>query len=228
MEINEIKYNNKGEPFIILERAAEKCTQKHTYYKIQFLKSGYINILRSDDINKGCVKDKLSKACRGVGSIGYINTREYFHEYKIWSNMIDRCYNTSSKSYKYYGAKGVRVCERWHRFDYFVEDIRKLPGFDENLFNTRDLKLDKDLLSKGAKIYSPSTCMWVSDLLNQKVRALQIGTEKQRFAVFPDGHIEKIYNLSNFCKTHNLHRQNVNLCLAGKQKTSKGFKFYKE
>ena len=33
--------------------------------------------------------------------------------YKIWLGMKRRCYNSKNDSYKYYGARGVRVCSEW-------------------------------------------------------------------------------------------------------------------
>lgn len=35
-------------------------------------------------------------------------------------------------------------------------------------------------------------------------------------------------NVGDFCKANNIHRQNVNLCLAGKQKSTKGFTIFKD
>ena len=228
MKIGEIKTNNNGLDFIVTGKDVEKSDSKHTYYNIRFVESGYEDSVRSDSINKGLVKDNLSKSCCNVGMVGYINTREHFHEYKIWENMIYRCYCPTDKSYQYYGAKGVTVCERWHRFDYFCSDISSIHGFDKSLFDKHLLRLDKDLLSINEKIYSPQTTMWVSDLTNQKRRVNEYNSRNKKFAIFPDGHKEQIMNVTDFCKTYGLHRQNVNLCLAGKQKETKGFKFYKE
>lgn len=205
----------------------EKADSNHIYYNIRFLESGYEDCVRGDSIKNGWVKDNLSKTLCGIASIGYINSREHFREHHIWSNIIHRCYDPNDKSYKYYGAKGVKVCERWLRFDYFFEDMKKIKGYDEELFQQHKIRLDKDILSKDQKIYSLKTTMWVSDLINQKQRTKEYNTKHSKFAVFPDGHIEQIYNISDFCKQHNLHRANVTNCLAGKQKTSKGFRFYK-
>ena len=213
---------------MVIDKDKNKSDYKHTYYKIKFLESGYEDSVRSDSIEKGLVKDNLSKSCCGIGMIGYINTREHWKEYKIWENMIYRCYCKSDKSYKFYGQKGVTVCERWLRFDYFFQDIITLNGYDAQLFAENKLRLDKDILSVNEKIYSPQTTMWVSDLTNQKRRTVEYNNKNKKYAIFPDGHIEKILNVSDFCKTYGLHRQNVNLCLCGKQKSSKGFKFYKE
>src|SRR5216683_5276646 len=42
-------------------------------------------------------------------------------EYTAWRNMINRCYLTRNNSYKYAGARGITVCERWlHSFENFI------------------------------------------------------------------------------------------------------------
>ncbi|PGX99820.1 hypothetical protein COE39_02820 [Bacillus thuringiensis] len=76
--------------------------------------------------------------------------------YQTWKNMKDRCYCKTNGNYKYYGAKGVTVDERWHDFDNFVYDIdnRMLNG---HLLYNPDYHLDKDL--KCGKIYSLENCV---------------------------------------------------------------------
>ena len=33
--------------------------------------------------------------------------------YRIYRNMISRCYNKNAKDYKYYGGKGIHMCQSW-------------------------------------------------------------------------------------------------------------------
>ena len=44
-----------------------------------------------------------------------------------WSRMLTRCYNPKSDRYKNYGAKGVRVTRRWHKFENFLADMGPRP-----------------------------------------------------------------------------------------------------
>lgn len=230
--IGEIFKNNIGLEFKVISKDYNKSDSKHTYYNIEFVISGYTDSARTDSIKKGTVKDKLSKTLCSVGIIGYANTKENYQEYKIWANMINRCYNTKDKSYKYYGEKGVTVSERWHRFDYFLNDVPLIQGYNEELFKNKELKLDKDILFENSKnknkVYSLETCMWITDKENQIQRTLEYNNKHKKYAIFPDGHEELILNVTEFCKNNNLHRQNVNLCLINKQKSTKGFKFYKK
>ena len=48
--------------------------------------------------------------------------------YKSWIDMKTRCYNKKAENYKYYGALGVTVCERWLvSFENFLEDMGEAP-----------------------------------------------------------------------------------------------------
>lgn len=74
--------------------------------------------------------------------------------YTAWRNMISRCYDTRNKDYKYYGDKGVLICDEWKRYSNFKSwfDLHYINGF----------QIDKDIKAEGNKIYSPNTCMFIS------------------------------------------------------------------
>lgn len=46
----------------------------------------------------------------------------------VWKSMIRRCYDSKSPDYKYYGLKGITVCDRWRdSLDNFIADIGVIP-----------------------------------------------------------------------------------------------------
>ncbi len=50
-------------------------------------------------------------------------------EYFVWAKMIARCHNPRHPNYKYYGARGITVCDRWRKsFADFLADIGQRPG----------------------------------------------------------------------------------------------------
>ena len=76
--------------------------------------------------------------------------------YRIWCAMIQRCYNPNASKYKYYGGRGVTVCDRWrYSFENFEADMGDRP---------KGYQLDKDILSpyKSGMIYCPEYCQWVT------------------------------------------------------------------
>ncbi len=47
--------------------------------------------------------------------------------YLVWGSMIQRCTNQKRDSWKFYGGRGVKVCERWRTFANFAEDMFPRP-----------------------------------------------------------------------------------------------------
>lgn len=54
--------------------------------------------------------------------------------YMPWASMKQRCHNPNSDDYKHYGARGIRVCERWaNSFAAFLEDMGERPSQSHTL-----------------------------------------------------------------------------------------------
>ena len=153
-----------GNKFIV-EELAYRDKYHVAHYKIRFIESGFVTIATSAHIrgSKGRrPQDRLSPSVFGVGIMGYAYGKDSPKLFDVWRSMIARCYNQKNPSYKTYGGKGVTVCDRWKRFDYFLEDIKEVPGYDQDAINDGKLVLDKDLLSNGTPIYSKETCCFIT------------------------------------------------------------------
>lgn len=48
-------------------------------------------------------------------------------EYTNWEHMNQRCNNPKHKHYKYYGGRGITICERWKDFKNFYDDMGQKP-----------------------------------------------------------------------------------------------------
>lgn len=95
-------------------------------------------------------------------------------EYDAWYGMLRRCY-----SEKYHAKcptyKDVTVCDEWLYYPNFYEWLHEQENFEKWL-NGNMWALDKDILVKGNKIYSPDTCCLVPDNINK----LLIKSDKTR------------------------------------------------
>lgn len=50
--------------------------------------------------------------------------------YRIWCSMRQRCNDPGCNAYKYYGARGIKVCTRWSDFANFLTDVGERPHPD--------------------------------------------------------------------------------------------------
>ena len=80
-----------------------------------------------------------------------------FPAYEVWHAMLKRCYNLDYK-YKHQTYKEVICCSSWLLFTNFA------IWFKNNY--VKDWQLDKDILIKENKIYSPETCILVPREIN--------------------------------------------------------------
>lgn len=99
-----------------------------------------------------------SKSCGCLRAIGASIAGVRTPEYCCWQNMITRCERQNARSYKNYGARGVKVCDRWRHgengstgFECFLADVGKRPakGFSLDRFD-------------NARGYEPENCRWAS------------------------------------------------------------------
>lgn len=103
----------------------------------------------------------LNKKVCGVGNcdVRDIRFNGNVDVYQAWRGMLDRCYNSNPNKYPSY--KGCSVCEEWLTFstfrDWFYNPIN---GYKKGYH------LDKDILVRGNKVYSPDTCCFVPKEIN--------------------------------------------------------------
>ena len=135
-----------------------------TNVEIQFLKTGFETSARLDHVKSGKIKDRYVPSVYGVGIVGNkypikvndVQTKEY----GLWKSMLRRCYsdNFKKKNPTYIDCE---VSDKFKSYEYFYEWCNKQIGFGVDGF-----EIDKDLLIKGNRVYSESTCVFLPQEIN--------------------------------------------------------------
>lgn len=93
------------------------------------------------------------------GYRGGVN-RKSSTSYQVWIDMVRRCYNEKHPAFKWYGAKGITVCDEWHNsFESFLNDMGDKP---------KGMSLDRMDVLKG---YYAGNCRWATDIEQQRNRS---------------------------------------------------------
>lgn len=144
-----------------------KVVERISTYEVmvEFISTGYITKTAAANIRNGNVKDRMRPSVCGVGYIGgneKLSMTGGVHSkvYRVWGNMIKRCYDSELKK-KLPTYEGCSVSEEWHNFQNFhawYESCEK--------HGRTDMQVDKDILVYGNKIYSEETCLLVTPKIN--------------------------------------------------------------
>ena len=117
------------------------------------------------NFKKGLIRNPFHKSLCGVGFIGNFNGfASHEKSYKYWESMINRCYaECSLKKAETY--RDCVVCEEWLCFvnfhKWFLENYYEIDG--------ETMNLDKDILVKNNRLYSPKTCVFVPHKINMAI-----------------------------------------------------------
>ena len=188
------------------------------YYNvvIKFISTSCIIKARADHVIKGNVRDPLMPFVFGVGfaGIGQHKIKDgkiITKPYNVWKGMIERCYSKTLHAKRPTYA-GCTVCDEWHNYQNFAD------WFDLNYIDGHDL--DKDILQRGVenKIYSPTTCCFIS----AKDNTIE-AKAKNYILLNPNGIPVNIYNMTQYCKDNNLDRTYLSLVARGKKDSYKGW-----
>lgn len=199
-----------------IERVGEKYLTKNCGFCTVIQYINYKKVLvRFDDgyekwceyghIKSGNVKNPMIPSFKGGG---YLGDGEYGYKdkeaYHLWVSMLGRVHDSKNTN-KYPTYRGSKVCEEWLDFQNFAKWCETQEFFKVKDYRGKCYQLDKDILVKGNKVYSPETCCFVP----QEINKLLINSRKVRgkypVGVYLDKKYQKFKAQFSLCGTINRH-----------------------
>ncbi len=113
---------------------------------------------RSREVRASALKSGQSGSCGCTSADAQVtHGMSRSRLYGVWRGMLARTENSRHVEYENYGGRGIRVCDRWHRFELFARDVAQ--GYERGK--------QPDRIDNGGN-YEPGNCRWISQQANQR------------------------------------------------------------
>lgn len=129
--------------FNYIELHLYQCVNRRNYYWFKCTACKYVGLAQRHNI----ARKRAHCDCKTNSVKGF----RTYPEYAVWASMKDRCTRKNNSHYRYYGAKGITVCDKWQNFLGFWEDMGPRP--------TDEHSIDRIDVNKG---YYKENCRWAT------------------------------------------------------------------
>ena len=159
--VGEVGYNNNGERMTIVRYGNAKDID------VRFEDGVIVEHRTYKNFKVGKIKNLFFPSVYGVGYFGIGEFKSIDENgkqtkcYNTWKNIHERCYDPKYHE-KEPTYKNCKVCEEWNNYQIYAK------WHNENYYEVGNerMELDKDILKKGNKVYSPNTCVFVPQSIN--------------------------------------------------------------
>lgn len=131
-----------------------------------------------------------------VSTHGATNTPEF----RVWTNLKDRCLNPNSRPFKYYGARGIGLDERWLKFENFLEDLGQRPSAKHSI----------DRINNNGN-YEPGNCRWATSKKQQNNRSNTVMLEADGVRM-PITEACRLFGIKNRCSIYPSKERSLQEC----------------
>lgn len=144
--------------FDVISKSETKSNDGHTLYNVKCSICGWEGKMRKCHIGS-------AKTCKHRSITGaYITNDNRWSNRrlrKIFRAMFVRCYDPADKDYRWYGARGIHICNEWLNNPLEFEHWALSNGYEDNLTIDR-IDAHRD--------YCPENCRWVTKAQNSKYK----------------------------------------------------------
>lgn len=159
--IGETKVNNFGTQMVIVDYRNNNDMDVY-FPEYDWIAEGVAYCaFKKGEIRCAYEKRTFGIGCLGTGAYKATENGKQTKCYKTWNHMFERCYSPKVHERKptYIGCE---VAEEWHNFQNFAK------WYEENYYQVGSevMALDKDIICKHNKVYSPQNCVFVPQSIN--------------------------------------------------------------